>query len=57
MVMPRHPVAHLVVGQARLPLGSFETSFDPMRRLGHAGQFLQWHPTPLTLWLGEDKKS
>jgi hypothetical protein len=40
VVMPGDPVPHLIVGQARLPLGTLETLFDPVGRLGHAGQFL-----------------
>ena len=42
-MMPGYPVPHLIVPQAGLPLGPLKTLLDPMRRLGHAGQFLQRH--------------
>ena len=36
---PRRPVPHLVVGRARLPLGTLKAFLNPVRRLGHARQF------------------
>ena len=41
VMMPGFPVPDLVVGQARLSLGAFQTLFDPMFRLRHARQLLQ----------------
>src|SRR5215471_8359054 len=41
MMMPGHPVPHLIVAQASLSFGTLKTLFDTMSRLGHAGQLLQ----------------
>src|SRR5271157_1928098 len=41
VMMPSDPVPHLVVGQARLPLGVLDAFLDPVRRLGHTRKFLQ----------------
>src|SRR3954463_339816 len=39
VMVPRRPVPHLVVGQARLPLGTFQALLNPVRRLGPPCQF------------------
>ncbi len=41
MMMPSFPRADLVVGQARLALGSFQAFFDAMLGFEHAGEFFQ----------------
>ena len=43
MMMPGHPVPHLIVSQTRFPLGTLEAFFDPVLGLGHAGIFLKRH--------------
>src|SRR5271166_782602 len=39
--MPGHPVSHLIVPQAGLPLGPLKALLDAMCRLGNARQFFQ----------------
>src|SRR5712692_6424319 len=41
MMMPSLPRAHLVVSQARFPLGPLQTFFDAMLRGEDTGEFLQ----------------
>src|SRR5271155_423317 len=43
VMMPGYPVPHLIIRQANFPLGSFETFFDAMRRLGDSSQLAQRH--------------
>ena len=40
-MIPAYPVSRRKVGQASLPLGALEASFDAMGRHGHARRFLQ----------------